>query len=93
MQPAQLVDVIERLVRLDAHLEAALAEVEQRVAALHVTWTGDAAQAQRTAHTEWHRGAEQMRAALMRMRAIAVIAHANYAAAAAANVRMWSVFR
>lgn len=91
--PAQLADVVERLARLDAHLERVAAQVERRVATLSGTWSGEAAEAQRAAHAEWQRGAAQMRAALATMRAIAGTAHANYTAAAAANVRMWGALR
>jgi WXG100 family type VII secretion target len=93
VRPAQLADVVVRLGALDAHLQAVVAQVERRVDELHLTWSGDAAQAQRSAHDEWQRGAAQMRAALATMRSIAASAHANYTAAAAANVQMWSRLR
>ncbi len=93
VRPAQLAEVVERLGKLDAHLERVTAQVERRVAELSGTWSGEAAEAQRAAHAEWQRGAAQMRAALATMRTIAGTAHANYTAAAAANVRMWDALR
>lgn len=93
VRPAQLADVVERLGRLDAHLETVLADVERRVTDLHGTWSGEAAQAHREAHAEWRRGAERMRAGLATMRSIAATAHANYTGAAVTNLRMWDQVR
>lgn len=93
VRPAQLADVVERLGKLDAQLESVLANVERRVDELHLTWSGEAAQAQRAAHEEWRQGATQMRTGLATMRSIAATAHANYTAAAATNVRMWDQVR
>jgi WXG100 family type VII secretion target len=93
VRPAQLADVVQRLGALDAHLQSVLAQVERRVDELHLTWSGEAAQAQRATHDEWQRGAAQMRAGLATMRSIAATAHANYVAAATANVRMWDQLR
>ena len=68
-------------------------EVSRRVEALHETWDGRAALAQEAAQHEWEDGFRAMRDALARMRAVAAVAHDNYAAAVAANVEMWGRLR
>ena len=68
-------------------------EVARRVDALHETWGGRAALAQHAAQHEWEAGFRAMREALARMRAVAAVAHDNYAAAVAANVEMWGRLR
>ena len=68
-------------------------QVSRRVEALHETWDGRAALAHDAAQHEWETGFRAMREALARMRAVADVAHDNYAAAVAANVEMWGRLR
>ena len=89
ISPTQLSDVVDQIGRFDTHLEEALERADARVSRLHATWTGAAAEAHQAAHDQWKRGAEEMRAALAVMRRIALTAHGNYIAAAAANTLMW----
>lgn len=89
----ELLDTVGELARCGEALDALLDEVAQRVAALHGTWTGDAAVAQAAAQQGWEAGFRAMRAALASMRAAAGVAHANYEGAATANVRMWQQVR
>lgn len=85
----ELDDVIGRLTGFQRQFERRLEELDRTVADLHLTWTGQAAAAQRKAHEEWARGARQMHAGLVRMTAAARLAHDRYRAAAAANESMW----
>jgi hypothetical protein len=59
------------------------------VSALHGTWTGLAADAQREAHAAWSGGMASMRESLGDLREAARLAHDEYSAAASANVTMW----
>jgi WXG100 family type VII secretion target len=90
---ARLAEMIEQLSSFDRYLEQALDEAGRRVDELHVSWSGEAASAQRAAHQEWVRGAEDMRAGLATMRAIAATAHGNYSSAVTTNTRMWEQIR
>lgn len=89
----RLADLIDQLGSFDRYLEQALDEAGRRVDELHVSWSGRAAAAHRAAHDEWTRGAEEMRAGLATMRAVAGTAHGNYTSAVNANVRMWEQIR
>lgn len=90
---ARLAEMIDQLGSFDRYLEQALDEAGRRVDELHVSWSGQAALAQRAAHEEWVRGARDMRAGLATMRAAAATAHANYTSAVTANTRMWEQVR
>jgi WXG100 family type VII secretion target len=85
-----LAELIDRLAAFEAQLVRTRAEVDARVQALHVTWSGDSAAAQASAHERWQRGAAQVHEALADLRAIVCEARANYASALAANRRMWA---
>ena len=70
-------------------LEQTLASVRSSVAALGLTWHGDAASAQEIAQRQWDDGAQQLREALAQLRDIAEQAQSNYSNAVATNTRMW----
>jgi WXG100 family type VII secretion target len=70
-----------------------LAELDRVVAALHVTWTGQAAGANARAHQQWVEGARRMREGLTAMRRAARTAHDNYRSAGEANATMWRATR
>jgi WXG100 family type VII secretion target len=84
-----LQDVVDRMCGFERSLAQVLDDVDAKVARLHGTWMGDAAAAHRRAHQEWVSGAQQMHAAIVTLRRIGATAHANYAAAIAANRAMW----
>lgn len=84
-----LQDVIDRMCGFERSLEQRLDDIDSRVARLHGTWSGDAAADHRLAHRQWLAGAQQMHAAIVTLRRIGATAHANYAAAIAANRAMW----
>ena len=89
------VDLDELLATLDtlggcgSELDELLSEIAARVALLHDTWSGLAADAQAAAQAEWEAGFREMREGLAAMRAAGSTAHDNYRAAADTNVRMW----
>lgn len=73
----------------ERHLDSELAKLDALVAKLAGSWSGDAFEAYQAAHNTWTEGAARMRASLAQMRAAALTARTNYAAAVAANVAMW----
>ncbi|MFC6287615.1 WXG100 family type VII secretion target [Nocardioides sp. GCM10027113] len=84
-----LLALVDRMAACEADLHHAAQRVRGRVAALHATWDGTAADAHTAAQLEWERGLDAMRDGLAAMRAAATTAHDNYSAAAATNTRMW----
>lgn len=84
---------IDEMTRCGAALDVLLDEVAARVEALHLSWTGAASDAQAAAQAEWEAGFREMRAALAAMRGAADVAHGNYGAAIATNLRMWEQVR
>lgn len=79
----------EMLEKFEKTTEQFLADVEQRVANLHVDWQGETAAAHLEAQKRWTAGAEEMRTAVGQLRAILTTAHDNYHSAVAANTAMW----
>ncbi len=85
----ELADIVADMAHFDTDAEATCTEVDQLVEKLHVSWTGDAASAQRAAHERWTRGAEEMRSAIGDLKTSGDTAHANYTGAVTANQAMW----
>ena len=88
---AQLDELVVHMRRVQDELARLRADLDAQVGALHTTWTGGAADAQALAHRRWSKGAAEVQEALAALHAIAATAHENYASAAAANRRMWSL--
>jgi WXG100 family type VII secretion target len=88
-----LLGTIDTMTRRGEALDVLLDEVSARVAALHLTWSGEAATAQGAAQAEWEAGFREMRSALASMRAAADAAYGNYGTAVATNLRMWEQVR
>jgi WXG100 family type VII secretion target len=85
----QLEDAADGLATLETTVEQQLERLAETLGSLHRTWSGEAADAQRAAHARWTTGADEMHAALGRLRAAATHAHTGYTAAATANADMW----
>ncbi len=85
----ELDDVVGDLEACERHLALLVEDLDRQVAALHGTWSGLAADAQRLAHLDWSEGMAAMRGSLGELRAAARLAHEEYAGAAATNVAMW----
>ena len=84
-----LASTIEALVAYERECDRAVDDVVDQVRRLHVTWDGEAAQAQAAAQERWEAGFATMRVGLAAMRSAASTAHTNYGAAVAANLAMW----
>jgi uncharacterized protein YukE len=88
---AQLDELVVQMRRVQDQLGRVRADLDAQVAELHSTWTGGAAAMQALAHRRWTEGGASVEEALAALHAIAATAHGNYASAAAANRRMWSL--
>lgn len=86
----ELLAFADRLQAFERRAEAVAAQIDQRIAGLHESWSGSAATAHRAQHDEWMAGATQMREALAELRAAAHNAHRHYTDAAQLNVDMLS---
>ena len=81
--------VVQQLTRGDGDLRELVGDLDRSVDALHLTWSGAAAEAHRSAHRAWADGFREMRAGLEVMRRAADTARDNYETAATTNARMW----
>lgn len=86
----ELLTFVDKLEVFGKRAEAIAARVDNQVADLHTSWSGDAATAHRAQHDEWIAAAAQMREAVMELREAAHTAHQNYTDAARLNVEMLS---
>ncbi|MEV0361914.1 WXG100 family type VII secretion target [Nocardia fusca] len=86
---AELEDITSRVGNFVGFLADSLAGLEQRMATLHQTWSGDAAIAQADAFRRWAAGATDVAEGIDAMRQAAVAAHDRYTAAIEANQQMF----
>jgi WXG100 family type VII secretion target len=85
----ELDDIVGDLETCERDLTHLLADLERQMVALHGTWEGLAAAAQREAFQAWSHGMVAMQSALGDLRAGARLAHFHYVEAATTNVDMW----
>ncbi|HEX2213791.1 MAG TPA: WXG100 family type VII secretion target [Mycobacterium sp.] len=86
----ELLAFVEKLRGFEQRAEVIAARVDGQIAALHTSWSGDAAAAHRANHDEWTAAATQMREALTQLREAARNAHRNYTDAVKVNLEMLS---
>ncbi|MFI5719828.1 WXG100 family type VII secretion target [Nocardia sp. NPDC051750] len=77
----QLDNLTARAANFIGFLNDSLTGLEQRMAALQHTWTGDAALAQANAFRQWSTGATDVREGVDTMRQAALDAHTRYTTA------------
>lgn len=82
--------VVSELSAFNADVTAQLDDLEQRIAQLHVQWSGSGAAAHQQAHAEWANGARLMADGVQRLQRAAAAAHAAYAEASRANQALFS---
>lgn len=86
-------DGLQQLIDDTAALESALEDhagaIDDRVAGLHVQWTGDSADAHHTAHTQRMAAITEMRQALAALRSTLAAARDAYQQVGQVNRRMW----
>ena len=89
----ELQDKIDEMAEFERRIEKALTHLDGVVDRLHLTFTGEAANAHRTAHQQWVAGMQEMKKGLAEVRAAGERAHTNYTNAVQANARMWASVR
>jgi len=83
-------DLVVRLRAFDARAGQLGADLDTDARRLGGCWTGPAASAHLAAHERWMAAHRRVGAAADELARLVRTAHANYAAAAMTNVRMWS---
>lgn len=89
----QLTSTVDSLAGAESRLSSLVDDLHARVDALHLTWTGLAADSHAGAHRAWESGFADMREALGVMRSAALSAHGHYSEAARLNTSLWSQLR
>ncbi|WP_069166896.1 WXG100 family type VII secretion target [Nocardia altamirensis] len=85
---AQLEAVTAKVGGLTAFVAETLREIDERVATVQQTWTGQAADAHATAHAEWVTAAAKVNEGLDKMKRAAAAARQSYESGTAANLAM-----
>ncbi|GGL40951.1 WXG100 family type VII secretion target [Nocardia jinanensis] len=86
---AELEDITARVGNFIGFLSDSLTGLEQRMASLHQTWSGDAAIAQAGAFRQWAAGATDVAEGIDIMRQATLAARDRYIAAIEANRQMF----
>ncbi len=82
--------LVVRLHAFDARADQLATDLETDARRLDACWTGPAAAVHTGAHERWMAAHRRSRAAAAELARLVRTAHANYSAAATANIRMWS---
>jgi WXG100 family type VII secretion target len=85
----ELQRVVDGLDAFAERFDAQLRALDRANGELHLSWEGEAATAQTTAHATLTRGAREVHRALIELRDAAADAHGQYRAAARANLQTW----
>lgn len=85
----QVEDIMTRLAALSSYILDQLEALDNQVAGLSASWSGQAAAAHAAAHAQWVVGAKDFAHGVADMAAAAKSAHANYSASFDANTRMF----
>ncbi|RBO79615.1 WXG100 family type VII secretion target [Nocardia puris] len=85
---AELDEITQKIRAFDGFITDSLAGLEQRIAAMHQNWTGEAATKHAQAHREWMQGATEVREGIATVCDIARQAHENYTETLTSNLRM-----
>ncbi|MHC9293483.1 WXG100 family type VII secretion target [Mycobacterium sp. LTG2003] len=86
----ELLAFVEALQAFEQRAEAIAGRIDEQVAQLQKSWSGDAAAAHRAQHAEWTAAATQTREALTQLRQAADNAYRNYNEAVQLNIAMLS---
>ncbi|MGQ4618114.1 WXG100 family type VII secretion target [Nocardia sp. R7R-8] len=85
----RILALIEKARQCGQQIEQRIADVEREVAALHIEWAGEAADAHRSKLDTWYREMNDMTTALGQLENAARAARDRYLANVAHNRRMW----
>jgi WXG100 family type VII secretion target len=89
----ELARVVGQMAACESALQELTADLERRVAALHISWQGESAAAHLLAQAQWEDGFRRMRDALAVIREAGRVAEGNYTAAVKTNLQLWEQVR
>ncbi|MEV6771221.1 WXG100 family type VII secretion target [Nocardia sp. NPDC051030] len=81
--------LIDRAAQIETTVETRLDDIEKRINALHVEWSGLAADAHSAAHTRWVAAARDLHQALQDLRTGTDQARTVYSDVVSTNQKMW----
>ncbi|MGW0252662.1 WXG100 family type VII secretion target [Nocardia goodfellowii] len=84
----ELEQITQKIKAFDGFVSDSLAGLDQRIAAMHQSWTGAAAAQHAQAHREWMQGATEVKEGIAAVCEAARQAHENYTETLASNLRM-----
>ncbi|MEV6432484.1 WXG100 family type VII secretion target [Nocardia sp. NPDC051463] len=85
----QILALVAKAKTIGQQIEQRIADIEREVAALHIEWSGSAADAHKSKHDIWQSEIQDMRTALAELEAAAQGAHDRYLANVEHNKGMW----
>jgi WXG100 family type VII secretion target len=85
----ELLAFVEAIQAFEQRAETIASRVDNQVADLHDSWSGEAASAHLAVHRKWTTAATQMREPLAELREAARVAHRNYSGVIEVNMAMW----
>ncbi|MEU4342305.1 WXG100 family type VII secretion target [Nocardia sp. NPDC023852] len=85
----QILALVAKAKTVGQQIEQRIADVEREVAALHIEWSGEAADAQKSKHDTWQREMQDMKTALAELEAATQAARERYLANVEHNKGMW----
>lgn len=85
----QILALVDEARRVGERIDTRTAQVEREIAALHVEWDGEAADAHRAHVDTWQREMRNMKAALAALESAARCARDGYVGNAEHNKAMW----
>jgi WXG100 family type VII secretion target len=86
---SEMQTLIDRAGTIEKTIENCLRQIENRMAALHIEWKGNAASAHEYSHRRWLQAAYDMHAVLQRMQGETGRALEIYTGLVEHNTRMW----
>ncbi|MFB7721458.1 WXG100 family type VII secretion target [Nocardia sp. NPDC056100] len=86
---AEMQQLIDRAAQIETAIEQRLADIEQKLGALHVQWSGIAASAHSSAHSRWVSAARELHKALADLRTGTDQARSIYSGVVTTNQKMW----
>jgi WXG100 family type VII secretion target len=86
---AEMQILIDRAGQIEQAIEDKLAQIEKRIAYMHIDWKGQAATAHADAHQRWLKAARDMHEDLKAMRGETRKAHKIYTAVVEHHQEMW----
>lgn len=86
---AAVQDLVDDLARFATTVDDRIRSLDAQIEELHLVWTGDAAIAHRSAHSQWREGVADIREAIVEIRKAASHSHAAFGGLQEHLRKMW----